>query len=180
MYFLAMYTLSYLFSIFVVEKCDFMKVVKIPYPKKKRFLVSLGSFFSTYKFFPEQEWLIPVSTFEAKYFDEQISSLVRLKKSLFNFPQRYWFWPILANYVHFQSRFSQRTGKISKNPGSVSWRRLLETLLKFELSICKKTRGGISRFASRLFLISVSLACYFFAGSPFVACYACSIVYFRH
>ena len=41
-----MYTLLYLSSSFVVEKGDFLKIVKIPYPKN-RFLVTLRSFFST-------------------------------------------------------------------------------------------------------------------------------------
>ena len=42
---------SYLILLFLVEKRDFLQVLKTPIPKN-RFLVSLRSFFSTYKFFP--------------------------------------------------------------------------------------------------------------------------------
>ena len=77
-----------LFSIFVVEKCDFLKVVKIPYPKN-RFLVSLRSFSSTYRFFAGREWLFPVNIFKGECFNEKMSSLAGLKKKLFNFPQKY-------------------------------------------------------------------------------------------
>ena len=70
------------------RKCDFLKVVKIPNPKI-RFLINLGSFFSTYKFFPGRGWLIPVIQFEQNYFNEKVSSLASLKKKLLNFPQKY-------------------------------------------------------------------------------------------
>ena len=112
------YFVILIFDILGVEKCDFLKVVKIPYPKI-RFLVTLSPFFSTYKFFPGREWHFPVSTFQEEYFNEKMSSLAGLKKKLFNFPQKYRFWPFLATWVHIQSRFSQRTGKISKNPWNV-------------------------------------------------------------
>ena len=106
-----------------VEKCDFLKVVKIPYPKN-RFLVKLR----THKFFAGRERCFPVSTFKEESFHEKMSSLTGLKKKLFNFPQKYQFWPFLTTWVHLQSRFSQRTGKIPRNPRSVSWGRLLGTL----------------------------------------------------
>ena len=64
----------------MVEKYDFVKVVKIPSPKKP-FLVNLRSFFSTYKPFPRRGWLVSVSTLKEVYFDEKMSSLVGLKKS---------------------------------------------------------------------------------------------------
>ena len=64
----------------MVEKCHVLKVVKIPYPKN-RFLVTLRSFFSTYKIFPEREWFFPVSAVKGKYFNEKMSSLAGLKKS---------------------------------------------------------------------------------------------------
>ena len=67
-------------SLFMVEKCDFLKVVKNPYPKN-RFLVNLRSFSSRYKCFPEPGWLTPVSTFQNEYFIENMSSLAALKKS---------------------------------------------------------------------------------------------------
>ena len=98
------------------QKCDFLKVVKIPYPKS-RFLVTLRSFFSTYKFFPGRGWIFPVIKSKLEFFNEKMSSLAGLKKNLFNFPpQKYRFWPFLTTWVHLQSRFSQRIGKISKNP----------------------------------------------------------------
>ena len=108
------------------RKCDFLKVLKIPYPKN-RFLVNLRSFSSTYKFFPGRGWYFPVSTFKSKYFDGKMSSLAGLKKKLFIFPQKYWFWTFLTTWVRLQSQFSQRRGKISKNPRSVSWGSLLGT-----------------------------------------------------
>ena len=37
-------------------------------------------FFSTYKFFPGWECLFPVSTFQEKYFNEKMSSVVGLRK----------------------------------------------------------------------------------------------------
>ena len=64
----------------MVEKCDFVKVVKIPC-SKNRVLVNLRSFFSTYNFFPGWGWLIPVSTFKEEYFNEKMSSLAGLKES---------------------------------------------------------------------------------------------------
>ena len=101
------------------EKCDFLKVVKIPYPKV-RFLVILRSVFSTYIFVPGRGWLFRFSTFKENYFTGKMSSLAGLKKKLFNFLQKYRFWSFLTTWVHLQSRFSQRTGKISKNPCLVS------------------------------------------------------------
>ena len=104
----------------MVEKCDFLKVVKIPCPKN-RFLVTLRSLFSTYKFFPGRGWHFPVSIFKEKFFNEKMSSLAGRKKKLFSFLQKYRFWPFLffTTWVHIQSRISQRTGKTSKNPHSV-------------------------------------------------------------
>ena len=63
----------------VVEKCDFLKVVKVPFPKN-RFLENLRSFFSTYKFFPRRGYF-PVSTFKEEFFNEKMCSLAGLKKS---------------------------------------------------------------------------------------------------
>ena len=60
----------------MVEKCDFLKVVKISYPKN-RFLVKLR----THKFFAGRERCFPVSTFKEEYFNEKMSSLAGLKKS---------------------------------------------------------------------------------------------------
>ena len=97
----------------MVEKCDFLKVVKIPYPKN-RFLVTLRSFFSTYKLFPMRGWLFPPITFKQKYFNENMSSLAGLKKKLFNFPQKYRFWPILTNGSAFKVDFLNVQAKLRK------------------------------------------------------------------
>ena len=82
MWILAMYTLLKLFSLFVVEKCDFLLVVKIPHPKIQ-FLVSLMSSFSTYKLFPERGagMVAPVIKFKKRFFNDTMSSLAGLKKS---------------------------------------------------------------------------------------------------
>ena len=157
------------------RKMRFLEVVKLPYPKN-RFLVTLRSIFSTHKLFPGRGWYIPVSSFKKKYFNEKMSSLAGLKKKLFIFPQKYRFWPVLTTWVHTQSQFSQRTGKISKNPWSVFWGRLLGTLFYILSFLSSKRCGGGSRFASRRFPKSVILFSCNFVGRPFVACYACSIV----
>ena len=39
--------------------------------------------------FSRAAWLFPVSTFEAKYFHEKLSSLAGPKKKLFSFPKKY-------------------------------------------------------------------------------------------
>ena len=111
----------------MVEKCDFLKVVKTPY-SKNRFLVNLRPFIPTYKFFSRSGWFFPVKTLQWEYFNEKISSLAGLKKKLFGFPQKYRFWPILITWVRIEIQFSQRRGKISKNPWSVYWTKLLGTL----------------------------------------------------
>ena len=86
---------------------------------KNRFLVTLMSLFSTYKFFPGKGWYFPVSAFQEEYFNGKMSSLAGLNKKLFDFPQKYRFWPFWATWVHLQSRFSQHTDKISKNPWNI-------------------------------------------------------------
>ena len=64
----------------MVEKCGFLKVLKISYPKN-RFLVILRSFFSTYKYFPGRGWYFAVSTFKKEFFKAKMSSIAGLKKS---------------------------------------------------------------------------------------------------
>ena len=125
----------------MVEKCNFLKVVKIPCPKN-RFLVTLRSFFSKHRFFPGRGWYFPVSTFKSEYFKAKMSSLAGLKKKLSNFPQKYRFWPFLTTWVQIQSRFSQRTGKISKNSWLVSWGRLLGTMYQILSFLSSKRCGG--------------------------------------
>ena len=64
----------------MVKKCNFLKVVKIPYPKN-RFFVNLRSFFITYKLFPGRGWLFSVSKLKEECFNEKTSCLAGLKKS---------------------------------------------------------------------------------------------------
>ena len=64
----------------MIEKCEFLKVVKIPC-SKNRFLVTLVSFLSTCNFLPGRGWLSPVSTVQKEFFNEKKSSLACLKKS---------------------------------------------------------------------------------------------------
>ena len=49
---------------------------------KNSIFVNLRSFFSTYKNFPEQEWLIPVSKFKEEFLTKQLSSLAGLRKAI--------------------------------------------------------------------------------------------------
>ena len=102
-----------------------------------------GHFFQRMIFFPGRGCFFLVSKFKEEYFNEKMSSLAGLKTKLFNFPQKHRFWTFLTTWVHLQSRFSQRRGKISKNPWSVSWGRVvINIVLNFQLSIFKKVRGG--------------------------------------
>ena len=71
----------------MIIKYDFLKVVKIPYPKN-RFLVTLRPFFSTYIFFSGRGWFFPVIILKLKYFNEKLSSLAGLKKSCSLFRKR--------------------------------------------------------------------------------------------
>ena len=64
----------------MVEKCYFLQVLKISYPKN-RLSVTLRSFFSTYNFFPGQKWFFPANKSEEECVNEKVSSLAGLKKS---------------------------------------------------------------------------------------------------
>ena len=176
---MAIYTLSWLFSIFLVKKCYFLKVVKIPWPKN-RFLVNLRSFFSTYKIFRGRGWFFPVSTFKDEYFNEKMSSLAGFKKSYSIFRKSTdfgHFWPpgstFKVDLLNLQAKFRN---VLSHFPGGEVVRNIV---LNFGLSIFKKVRGGASRFASRHFPKSVILASCNFVRRPFLACYSCSIVIFH-
>ena len=136
----------------MVKKGDFLKVVKIPCPKN-RFLVTLRTFFSTDNFLPERGWCFPVTTLNQKYFNEKMGSLAGLKKKSFNFPQKYRFWPFLTTWVLLQSRFAQRTGKISKNLRSVSWGKLLATLCSIFSFLSSKRCGGVAVLQVDIFKI---------------------------
>ena len=158
----------------MVEKCDFLKVVKISYPKN-HFLVNLRSFFSTYKFSPGWEWYFPVSIFKQSFFNQKMSSLAGLKKILHFSAKK----PILAisDYLGPPSKsiFSTYRQNFKKSSVGFLGDVVRNIVFNFEVSIFKKVRGG-NRFASRHFSKSVILATCNFVGRPFVAGYACSIV----
>ena len=128
------------FSYILGRKYDFLKVVKIPYPKYQ-FLITLRSFFSSYKFFPGRGWFIPISISKEEYFNEKMSSLVDLKKKLFIFPQKYCFWPFLTTWVHLQSRLYVQA-KFQKSLVSLLGEVVRNIVLKFGLSISSGLRGG--------------------------------------
>ena len=162
----------------MVEKCIFLKVVKIPYPKNQ-FLVILRSISQRNNFSQGVGGYFLLLHSKRTFFNEKMSSLAGLKKKLFDFPQRYRFWPFLTTWVHIQGRFSQRTGKNSQNSSSISCRRFSGTLCQIFSFLSSKRCGGTGgRFASRHFPKSVFLASCSFLARPFVACYACSIIIF--
>ena len=162
----------------MVGKYDFLKVVKIPCPKNQ-FLVTLRSFFSTYKFFPGRGWYFPVSTLKQEYFIAKMSSLAGLKKVI-QFSAKV---SILAIFDYLgppsKSIFSTYRRNFKKSLVSFLGDVVRNIVLKFGLSISAGLRGGFSRFASRHFLKSVILASCNFVGRPFLACCACSIVIFH-
>ena len=125
----------------MVKKYDFLKVVKIPFPRN-RFLVILRSFFSTYKFFPGREWLFPVNTFKEEYFNEKMSSLAGLKKVI-QFSAKV---PILAVFYYLgppsKSIFSTYRQSFKKSTVSSLDEVVRNIVLNFQFSIFKKVRGG--------------------------------------
>ena len=161
------------------EKGDFLQVVTIPYPKN-RFLVTLRSFFSTYKLFSGREWLFRVSVFKEEKFNEKMSSLAGLKKTVIQFPAKV---PILAisGYLgpHSKPIFSTYRQKFETALEHLLGEVVRNIVLYFELYLFGTAAGGrgARRFASRHFPNSLILPCSNFVGQPFVACYACSIVY---
>ena len=162
----------------MVENSDFLKVVKIPCPKN-RFLVILRSFFSTYRLFLGRWGLFAVSTVNKEYFNEKMSSLAGLKKSYAIFRKS----TLLAIFDYLgpssKSIFSTYRQNFEKSLVSFLGEVVRNIVLNFQFSIFKRVQGGASRFSSRHFPKSVILASCNFAGRPFVACYACSIVIFR-
>ena len=136
-----MYNLLYLFLVFMVEKGDFLKIVRIPYPKN-RFLVNLRSFFSTHNFFPGQGWYFPVDTFKLEYFNEKMSSLAGLKKVI----------PVsvkvlilaIFDYLGPPSKSIFSTYRQNSKKSSVSFlgKVVRNIVLSFEFSIFKKVRRG--------------------------------------
>ena len=136
-----MYTLLEFFPIFMVEKSDFLKVVKIPC-SKNRILVILRSFFSTFKFFPGRWWLFPVSKLKREYFKEKTSSLAGLEKSYSIFCKS-------TNFGHF--RLPDTTSKSISSTYRQNFRKSLvyflgevvwNIVLIFEFSISAGLRRG--------------------------------------
>ena len=121
------------------EKCDFLQVVKIPYPKN-RFLVNLRSFFSIINF--SMRWLFPVTTFKEEYFNEKMGPLAALEK-VSNFLAKV---PILAIFGYLSS-----LSKVIFSTYRQIFKKLLVIFLgkvvrniafSFELSIFKMVRGA--------------------------------------
>ena len=134
----------------MVEKCDFYESTQNSIPGKSIFGQFEVSFLNVY-FFSRAGWFFSVITFEEKHFNEKMSSLAGLKKKLFIFLQKNRFWPFLTTWVHIQSRFSQRTRKFSKNPCSVSWGRLLETLCWIFSFLSSKRCGRVAVLQVNIF-----------------------------
>ena len=117
----------------MVEKYDFLQVVRTPYPIKGGVI------------FPWRGWFSPVSTLKLQYFNEKMSSLAGLKKSI-ELSARV---PILAIFgslgLPSKSIFSIYSQKIEKSVVSFLGEVVRNTVLKFELSIFKRVRlGGLA------------------------------------
>ena len=147
-----MYTLLQLFPIFMVEKCDFLKVVKIPSPKN-RFLVTLRSFFSTFTFFPGRGWYFPVSTLNKEYFNEKMSSLAGLKKVI-QFSAKVLILAIF-DYLGPPSRsiFSTYSQIFKKSLLSFLGEVIRNIVINFGLSIFEKVWGALAVFQVDFFKI---------------------------
>ena len=145
----------------MVEKYDFLQVVRIPYPKKGAVV------------FPWRGWFSPVSTLKLQYFNEKMSSLAGLKKSI-QFSARV---PILGIFdslgLPSKSIFSIYSQKFEKPLVNFLGEVVTNTVLKFELSIFKTVRrgGGASSFKSRHFPKSFNLA-----SCEFVEADICSLL----
>ena len=124
----------------MVEKCNFLKVVKFSYPKN-RFFVNLRSFFSTYIFFPGRGWYFPVSICQEEYFNENMSSLAGVKKVIL-FSKKV---PMLAIFDYLgppsKSIFSTYRQKFKKSLVSLLGKIVRNIVFNLELCIFKKERG---------------------------------------
>ena len=167
-----MYTLLYLFSIFMVEKCDFLQVVRNLYLQNRSF-PGRGSFI-----FPKRGWLFPVSTFKGEYFNEEMSFLAGLKKNYSISRKstdfgRFWLpgSTFKVDFLHVGNNFQKIFGTLLRESCS-------EHYVKFWAFYLFWPAGG-NRFASWHFPESAILASCNFVGRPFVACYACPIVFFH-
>ena len=85
-------------------------------------------FFSTYKLFPWLGWFFSVSTFKEKYFDENASSPVGVKKSYLILSKSTDFGHFWLPRSTFKVGFRYQQAKFEKNSSSFAWRRLLGTL----------------------------------------------------
>ena len=131
---------SYL-HFFMVEKYDFLKVVKIPY-LKNRFLVNLRSFFSMYKFFPGRGWLFPVSTIRELFFNGKMSSLAGFKKKYLIFCKSTEFGHFWLPESTFKVHFLNVQAKFPKNSMVIFLGEVARNIvLKFALSISSGLRG---------------------------------------
>ena len=118
----------------MVERCDFLKVVKTPYPKT-RFLVTLNLFFSG------RGWLFPVSTFKEEYFNEKMSSLDGPKKSCSFFRNSTDFGHFWLTGSTFKVDFLNIRENSKKSSVSSLGEVVRNIVLNFELSIFETVRG---------------------------------------
>ena len=124
----------------MVEKGNFLQLVKTPY-SKNRFLVILRSIFSTCIIFSGRGRFYLLSTFEEEYFDEKKSSLAGLIKVI-QFPAE---TLILANFdylgPHSKSIFSTCRQNFKKRL-EVCWGRFLGTLCQILSLLSLLACGG--------------------------------------
>ena len=187
-----MITLLHAVFILISGKVYFVVVISNFPGRKMRFSASsqnsiseksvLGHFkviFLNVLFFSTVWWLFPVSTFKAWYFNERMSSVADLKKS-FSISRKSTdvghFWLPRST---FKVDFRHVQAKVRKIHSQFPRRGFFGILCQILSFLSIVACGGGSRFVSRRFPKSVILASSNFVGRPFVACYACSIVYFH-
>ena len=130
-------------SMFMVKKCDFLKVLKIPCPKI-RFLVTLRSFFSTYSFFQGRGRYFPVSTFKEEFFNEKKSSLAGLKKSYSIFRKSTDFGHFWLPGSTFKVIFLNLQAKCQKILGQYRGAGCSKHCVKFSAFFLQKGAGGVA------------------------------------
>ena len=92
-----MHTLFCFYLIIFDQKMRFPESCRVSTPEKLIFAQFVDINFSQHVSFLQGGWLIAVSTFKRKYFNEKVSSLAGLKKSFSISRKSSDFWPFLAN-----------------------------------------------------------------------------------
>ena len=134
--------LVYLFSIFFVGKCDFLKVVKIHYPKN-RFLVNLRSFLSTNDYFSRRGCIFVLVHSKRSFFKRKYVLSSWSQKKVVQFSAKI---PILAIFEYLgpssKSIFSTYRRSFKKSSVSFLGHVVRNNVSIFGLSILKKVREG--------------------------------------